>query len=158
MADAAAKLLELAILQHDPDCRWRLLIDRMNQLGAAGCRKHKAELLERMKEFYGDRSDLGDILEKSCKRTELFEKALRQQQGYADAFEDFGHRSALHQFKLEWQRTFREPCPADELERFAKRRLEIYQQAGKCGRCGCRVHWLEDDTREALSTCKTSAG
>ncbi len=77
-------------------------------------------------------------------------KALRQQQRYAAEYYDHGHRSAVYEFSRDWKHAFKVDCPPDQLERFAKARLEIYG-AAKCGTCGCRSSWLEDDTKEELS-------
>lgn len=148
MADAVEKLLELAILQHDPQCRWRLLVDRMNTLGPKGCRQHKAELIERMKEFYGDRSDLGDILEKSCKRTELFEKHQRRQTLYAADYEDHGEAGGIREFSLDWRQAFRADPPDEAVERFKAMRREIYGKAAGC--CGKLPHWVRP---ESAGTC-----
>lgn len=154
MADVLDKLLDLAILQHDPQCKWRLLIDRMNQLGAAGCRKHRAELIQRMAEFYGPREDLGDILEDSCKRAEIFEKHKRRQQAYCNAYEDHGERGGIREFTLDWRQTFKADPSAEVVERFKAIRREVYGKAAGCKSCGKPPHWITEETLATLTECK----
>lgn len=70
MADALDRLLELAILTHEPRCPIRQLADYMNQLGCQGCREHREEVLRRIAEVYGQREDLNQILDRAIAQAE----------------------------------------------------------------------------------------
>jgi hypothetical protein len=87
----------------------------------------------------------------------IFEKHQRRQEGYRDAFEDFGERSGLREFAHDWRSAFREMPSPEEEERYKAMRREVYADGAKCC-CGKAPHWITEETLATLTTCKTSAG